>query len=155
MRLTAVGRTATGLERNLLVELSDGAALAADLRAPAAPGPHPTLVSYYPYRKDDVIGAAYEHANTFFAERGFATLLADFRGLGGSSGVAADAMDASEAADLRELLEWTAAQPWCDGHIGMWGISYGGITALRAAAAGVPHLQAIAPVFASTDVYHD
>jgi putative CocE/NonD family hydrolase len=147
--------TETRLERNLLVELSDGATLAADLRLPAAEGRYPALVSYYPYRKDDVIGSAYEHATTFLAGRGFATLLVDFRGLGGSSGVAADAMDASEAEDLRELLAWTAGQPWCDGNIGMWGISYGGITALRAAAAGSPHLMAIAPVFASTDVYHD
>jgi putative CocE/NonD family hydrolase len=153
VRLSAGG--GTRLERNLLIELSDGATLAADLRLPVADGPHPTLVSYYPYRKDDVIGAGYEHANSFLAGRGFATLLVDFRGLGGSSGIAADAMDASEAGDLQKLLAWTAAQPWCDGNVGMWGISYGGITSLRAAAAGSPHLKAIAPIFASTDVYHD
>jgi putative CocE/NonD family hydrolase len=155
VRLTAPAQAATRLERNLLVELSDGTTLAADLRLPAVPGRYPALVSYYPYRKDDVIASAYEHANTFFAGQGFATLLVDFRGLGGSSGVAADAMDASEAADLCELLAWTAGQPWCDGSLGMWGLSYGGITALRAGAAGSPHLKAIAPIFASTDVYHD
>ena len=156
MRLSkARGRTGTRLERNVLIELSDGAELAADLRLPAAGGSYPALVSYYPYRKDDVIASAYEHATTFLAERGFATLLVDFRGLGGSSGIAADAMDAAEVDDLRELLAWTAAQPWCDGAIGMWGVSYGGITALRAAAAGSPHLKAIAPVFAGTDPYHD
>jgi hypothetical protein len=155
VRVSAAAPPETRLERNLLIELSDGATLAAALRLPAAPGRYPALVSYYPYRKDDVIASAYEHANTFFAEQGFATLLVDFRGLGGSSGVAADAMDASEADDLRELLAWTAGQPWCDGNLGMWGISYGGITAFRAAAAGSPHLKAIAPVFASTDVYHD
>ena len=156
MRLSkARGRTGTRLERNVLIELSDGAELAADLRLPAAGGSYPALVSYYPYRKDDVIASAYEHATTFLAERGFATLLVDFRGLGGSSGIAADAMDAAEVDDLRELLAWTAVQPWCDGAIGMWGVSYGGITALRAAAAGSPHLKAIAPVFAGTDPYHD
>jgi putative CocE/NonD family hydrolase len=142
-------------ERNLLVELPDGAELAADLRLPSEAGRHPTLLSYYPYRKDDVIGAAYEHANTYFATRGYASLLVDFRGLGSSSGAAADAMDASEAQDLIELLAWTAAQPWCDGNIGMWGISYGGITSFRAAAAGSPHLKAIAPIFASIDTYRD
>jgi putative CocE/NonD family hydrolase len=155
VRLSAAGRPETRLERNLLVPLADGATLAADLRLPAAPGRYPALVSYYPYRKDDVIASGYEHANTYFAQHGYATLLVDFRGLGGSSGVAADAMDASEAADLAELLAWTAAQPWCDGNVGMWGLSYGGITALRAAAARTPHLKAIAPIMASADIYGD
>ena len=48
-------------ERNLLIPLSDGASLAADLYLPDAPGPFPTLVSDYPYHKDDLIGLSFEY----------------------------------------------------------------------------------------------
>jgi putative CocE/NonD family hydrolase len=37
----------------------------------------------------------------------------------------------------------------------MWGVSYGGITALAVAATRPPHLRAIVPIHASADLYHD
>jgi predicted acyl esterase len=45
------------IERNLLIPLRDGANLSADLYRPAGKGPFPTLMSFYPYHKDDFIGA--------------------------------------------------------------------------------------------------
>src|SRR5262245_23125502 len=72
------------IERNLLIPLSDGVSLAADLYSPDGPGPFPTLVSYYPYHKDDLIGASFEYPRRYFTERGYANLLVDFRGLGNS-----------------------------------------------------------------------
>lgn len=143
------------VERNLLIPLSDGASLAADLYLPTASGRFPALVSYYPYHKDDLIGAFFEHPRRYFAERGYATLLVDFRGLGSSSGVVWDAMDPREAKDGAEMVEWTAGQPWCDGNVGMWGMSYGGITSFKTAAAQPPHLKAIVPIMGSLDIYHD
>ena len=38
-------------------------------------------------------------------------------------------------------MEWLAAQPWCNGNVGMWGISYGGFTAIQVAKARPPHAQ--------------
>ncbi len=52
-------------------------------------------------------------------------------------------------------MEWLAAQPWCDGNVGMWGISYGGFTAIQVAALRPPHLKAIIPVMATDDRYLD
>ncbi|MBA2299771.1 MAG: CocE/NonD family hydrolase, partial [Chloroflexi bacterium] len=52
-------------------------------------------------------------------------------------------------------VEWLAAQPWCDGAVGMWGISYGGFTAIQVAALRPPHLRAIVPVMATDDRYLD
>ncbi len=136
--------------RNLLIPV-EGAELAADLYLPATPGPHPILVSYYPYHKDDVIGAAYEYSNRYFASRGYGTMLVDFRGLGGSTGMAREAMHESEAGDGVAIIDWTAGQPWSNGRIGMWGLSYGGITALKTAAARPKALKAIIPMMA-TDI---
>lgn len=49
------------VERNLFIPLSDGVSLTADLYLPDALGPFPTLVSYYPYHKDDLIGLSFEY----------------------------------------------------------------------------------------------
>ena len=64
-------------------------------------------------------------------------------------------MNAREADDGAELVEWIAAQPWCDGSVGMWGLSYGGITSFKTAAVRPPHLKAIVPVIGSADIYLD
>lgn len=47
---------------------------------------------------------------------------------------------------MYDLVEWAAAQPWCDGTIGMVGISYLAMTQLEAAVERPPHLKAILPV---------
>ncbi|MGO9602721.1 MAG: CocE/NonD family hydrolase [Candidatus Binataceae bacterium] len=143
------------IERNLLIPLSDGATLSADLYRPAGKGPFPALLSFYPYHKDDFIGAMNEEPRRYFAARGYAHLLIDFRGLGGSSGVAWPAMDRGEGRDGAEAVEWIARQPWCDGNVGMWGLSYGGISSLKVGAENPPHLRAIVPIQGSADIYHD
>ncbi len=143
------------IERNLLIELSDGATLSADLYRPASKGPFPALISFYPYHKDDFVGAMNEEPRRYFAARGYAHLLVDFRGLGGSSGVAWPAMDRAEGRDGAEAVEWIARQPWCDGNVGMWGLSYGGISSLKVGAENPPHLRAIVPIQGSADIYQD
>lgn len=143
------------MQRNVLIPLGDGVNLAADLFLPESDDPVPCLVSYYPYHKDDLIGALFDHPNRYFAARGYASLLVDLRGLGNSDGVAWDVGDAREAADGAEIVEWAAGQPWCDGSVGMWGMSYGGITSFKTAALSPPHLKAIVPMFGGLDHYHD
>ncbi|HSR57555.1 MAG TPA: CocE/NonD family hydrolase [Candidatus Binataceae bacterium] len=143
------------IERNLLIPLSDGAELSADLYRPAGAGPFPALLSFYPYHKDDMIGGMLEGPRRYFAERGYAHLLIDFRGLGGSSGIAWDAMDRREGVDGAQAVEWIARQKWCDGNVGMWGLSYGGISSLKVAAENPPHLKAIVPIQGSADIYRD
>lgn len=142
--------------RNVLIPLSDGTTLASDLHVPDAPGPHPTLISLYPYRKDDVIGSFAAYAQRFFAARGFAHLLVDVRGYGGSGGRRAESFHPLlESADAGEVVEWAAMQDWSDGAVGVWGVSYGGLTALAAGAAQPPHLRAIAPIYPLWDVRSD
>ena len=141
--------------RNVLIPLSDGVSLAGDLFLPDTPDPVPALVSYYPYHKDDLIGALFDHPNRYFAARGYASLLVDLRGLGNSEGVAWDVGDPREATDGAEIVEWAARQSWCDTNVGMWGMSYGGITSFKTAAVSPPHLKAIVPMNGGLDHYHD
>ncbi len=144
------------VDRNQLVRLSDGVHIAADVYRPRGTGPFPALFAYTPYRKDDLGGSFSTHECRFFARHGYACVLADFRGLGNSEGVAWDAMDSPhEARDAAEIVEWIAAQPWCDGGVGMWGTSYEAITSIEAAALHPPHLKAIAPNQGAFDIYDD
>jgi putative CocE/NonD family hydrolase len=144
------------VQRNVEIPLPDGTALAGDLFLPDGGGPHPAVVTYIPYHKDDFLGGTYEgYSQQYFVEHGYACLMADFRGLGSSSGVPLEAMHRQESEDAAELVEWAAAQEWCDGNVGMWGLSYGGITAFKAGAADPPHLKAIIPMMGSLDIYHD
>jgi putative CocE/NonD family hydrolase len=77
----------------------------------------------------------------------------DVRGTGGSGGRTANASEPQEARDGAETVEWAAAQPWCDGSVGVWGMSYGGGMALRVAAQRPPHLRAMISTFAGSDPY--
>jgi len=143
------------VERNLLIPLSDGVSLAADLYLPEGNGPFPVLISYYPYHKDDYIAVMCQYPCRWFASQGYASLVVDFRGTGGSEGISWEPLDPREGEDGAEIVEWAARQSWCDGKVGMWGISYGGITSLQTASQDPPHLKAIFAQYACVDPYHD
>jgi uncharacterized protein len=139
--------------RNVGVPMRDGAVLAADVYLPADTGPWPVLLLHYPYSKDVWLGNSYSNYLAYFAEHGYAAAVVDFRGTGASEGLMPDAFRAIESADVYDVVEQLAEQPWCDGSVGVWGVSYGGIAALRAAAARPPHLRAVVAVEGSTDPY--
>lgn len=144
------------VQRNVLVELSDGATLAADLYLPDGPGPFPTLASFYPYRKDDVIGSGFEHPRRRLVEHGYAHLLVDVRGYGGSGGCSVDSMHPRpEGVDAAEVVRWAASQPWSTGDVGVWGVSYGGLVSFAVAAEAPPALRAIATVYGFDDIHRD
>jgi len=143
------------LTRDLLIPLGDGTRLAASLQLPEGSGPFPLLATFYPYRKDDFIGASCAFARDYFAAAGYATLLVDVRGYGGSDGPACQAWDPLEAKDGAEAVQWAAAQDWCTGNVGVWGTSYGGAQSLCIAAERPPALKAIASIYGAADIYED
>ena len=55
--------------------------------------------------------------------RGYAHVIVNLRGTGGSEGTF-EFFDEQERSDLYDIVEWVAAQPWCDGNVGMIGVSY-------------------------------
>src|SRR4030042_6269998 len=81
------------IEKNLLIPLRDGVSLAANLYVPEGGGAVPSLISYYPYHKDDFIGAMLEYPCRYFAEHGYAHLLVDLRGVGNCAGGAGECVD--------------------------------------------------------------
>ena len=142
---------------DVAVPARDGTTLLADLFQPDAEGAFPALVSFsaYPRQIQDVgapLGFIEAGASDFFVPRGYAHLIVNARGTGGSGGVYS-LLDQQEREDLYDVVEWAAAQPWCDGNVGMLGVSYFAMAQLGAAAMKPPHLKAIAPLLATDDVY--
>jgi len=143
------------IERDLAVVLADGTRLSGDLYRPAHNQPGPVLASYYPYRKDDIIGSLFEGSRIRLCERGYASVFVDMAGTGASEGAWGCFELSSEGRDFAEVIEWIAAQEWCDGNVGAWGVSYGGMNALAAAAYRPPHLRAIMAAYATDDIHRD
>ncbi len=109
--------------------------LSGDLFLPVDAGPVPLLLAALPYRRD-AAALAGGFAERWFAARGYAYLLIDFRGVGSSDGVQRPAFDETEVEDALAAIDWAVTQPWCDGNVGMWGHSYGALMAMRTAASG-------------------
>jgi uncharacterized protein len=134
--------------------MRDGVRLAGNLYLPDGAGPFPGLLMYTPYLKDGPGGRGpVEVVQQSFARRGYACLTLDIRGFGASEGRADPPFSPIERQDGFDALEWMAAQSWCTGKTGMWGISYGGDTALSAGSAQPPSLRAIIPIHATDDEF--
>lgn len=143
---------------NLRLPMRDGVQLSANLWRPAGTDGHetyPAILEMIPYRKDDWRYATDHRLGVYFARRGYAFCRLDVRGTGSSEGIALDEYTAAETQDGYEVVEWLAAQPWCSGRVGMWGISYGGFAAIQVAKLRPPHLRAIIPMYATDDRYLD
>ena len=135
------------LTKNIIIPTRDGVELAADLLLPDAPGPFPVVMTYYPYHKDGLIGAGYVVEEPIeIAKRGYAHVFLDMRGTGSSAGFQKGVMRGQQWEDGYDAVEWIAGQDWCDGNVGMWGLSYGGFTSINVAALAPPHLKAIVPM---------
>ena len=135
--------------------MRDGVELSANIWRPtdADTEPVPAILEMIPYGKDNWRRNADTARGEWFAARGYALCRVDVRGTGSSGGVALDEYTATETHDGYDAVEWLAAQPWCTGSVGMWGISYGGFTAIQVAALRPPHLKAIVPFQATDDRY--
>ena len=144
-------------EDNVRIPLRDGTILLADIRRPEATGGFPALVaaSPYPRQMQDLnapAGVIEAGPAEFWIPRGYVQVLVNLRGTNGSEGEWT-AFDQQERDDLYDIVEWVAAQPWCDGNVGMTGISYFAMTQLAAAVTNPPHLKALFPFDASIEFY--
>jgi hypothetical protein len=136
----------------------DGVALSANLWLPVPLDDRPetrfpAVLEMIPYGKDNWRRNADITRGTYLARRGYALCRVDVRGTGSSGGVALDEYTETETRDGYDVVEWLAEQPWCSGAVGMWGISYGGFTAIQVARLRPPHLRAIVPIQATDDRY--
>ncbi len=142
---------------NVFVTMSDGCRIAARMWLPADAHKHPVpaLLEYIPYRKRDFMRARDEPIHRYFAAHGYAAVRVDIRGSGDSEGVLFDEYTVQEHRDALEIIQWLAQQPWCDGNVGMMGISWGGFNALQVAALNPPQLKAIISLCSTDDRYAD
>jgi len=142
---------------NVWISMPDGIRLAARLWLPrdARQRPVPAILEYLPYRKRDFTRSRDEPIHRFYALSGYASLRVDVRGTGDSEGLIRDEYSQSEHEDGLAVIAWIAAQPWCDGAVGMTGISWGGFNSLQIAAMRPPALKAVITLCAADDRYAD
>jgi uncharacterized protein len=126
---------------DVAVPMRDGVVLRAEVLRPAADGRYPTLVYRTPYGAH----AAVADYTTFTraAERGYAVVVQDVRGRYRSDGEFRPYEH--DGRDGYDTIEWAAAQPWSDGNIGTFGLSYPGAVQWLAAMERPPHLRAMVP----------
>jgi len=142
---------------NVAVPVRDGISLMADVHRPDADGRFPALIAASPYpRQIQDLGAPMGFIEAgvtdYWVSRGYVHVIANLRGTGGSGGEFGF-FDSQERRDMYDLVEWVAAQPWCDGNVGMIGISYFAMTQLEAAVERPPHLKAIFPLAVTADLF--
>ncbi|MFF5144785.1 CocE/NonD family hydrolase [Streptomyces sp. NPDC013157] len=115
--------------------------------------PVPALLEYLPYRKTDWTAPRDAQRHPWYAGHGYASVRVDIRGHGDSEGTPGDEYDAQELADGVDVVNWLAAQPWCTGKVGMFGISWGGFNSLQIAALAPEPLKAVVTVCSTDDRY--
>jgi putative CocE/NonD family hydrolase len=128
-------------EADVAVPMRDGVALRADILVPGAEGKFPALIYRTPYGKH----LALKEYKTFekAVARGYAVVVQDVRGRYASDGEFVAYQN--EGRDGYDTIEWTAKQPWCDGNVGTFGLSYPGAVQWLAAVENPPHLKAMVP----------
>ena len=140
---------------NLLIPLADGRRLAARLWRPVHDVPVPAILEYLPYRKRDGTAARDATTHRAFAAAGYAGVRVDISGSGESDGLFDDEYSERELADGEAVIAWIARQPWCDGAVGMIGISWGGSGGVQLAFRRPPALKAVVAVCLTCDRYRD
>ncbi|MAF52145.1 MAG: CocE/NonD family hydrolase [SAR202 cluster bacterium] len=139
-------------EYNVAIMMRDGTTTYADVFRPDVAGKTPALLSRTPYDKS----APANRTGTLDAIRGamsgYAVVVQDVRGRYSSDGVFYTFVN--EIDDGYDSVEWVASQPWCDGNVGMYGVSYVGATQWLTAKSNAPSLKAIVPGVTASD-YHE
>src|SRR5437870_5357234 len=130
--------------RNVRIPMPDGVTLAADLHKPRAAGKYPAIIEYTPYHKNNnAVYGPRASRYPYFASHGYVFVNVDIRGTGDSEGFNTSPSSPEEARDGLEVIRWCARQPWCDGSVGMIGISYTAGVCYDAARQAPPELKAI------------
>jgi putative CocE/NonD family hydrolase len=129
------------VEPNVAVPMRDGGMLRADVYRPSGKGPYPVLVYRTPYGKDRAAQDYQTHLKA--VARGYAVVLQDVRGRYASPGIFDPYRH--EGRDGYDTIEWAARQPWSNGAVGTYGLSYPGAVQWLAALEAPPHLRAMVP----------
>ena len=157
-----IGTRTIRVTKDLRIPMRDGVNLVADAYGAPDDTPRPALVALSPYGKElqalaltmppqrrpspmwDGCIEAGDIARV--VDEGYVHVIGDLRGSGGSEGEHIGNYNAGGVPlgeDAYDFIEWVAAQPWCDGRVGMIGISYFGSMQIYAASERPPSLKAL------------
>jgi putative CocE/NonD family hydrolase len=161
--------TATGAQAGKVTQIvpfestaPDGTTLSGHVYLPEGPRPFATVLDYGPYfgnarasteawqledgTLDDTLGFQP------FIDAGFAVALVSMRGTGRSGGCFALGTEVDRS-DGHAVVEGLAREPWSNGKIGMYGVSYDGWSQWLTVAAAPPSLKAVAPISGVIDLW--
>jgi predicted acyl esterase len=163
-------------ERDVKIPMSDGIELSADIFRPDNAEKFPGILGIHPYPQqpqtapimpNSFSSVTFPHPGeekgrgwiesgdpNFLVRRGYVQVVANVRGVGKSGGTY-DFMGSKEIHDVAEVIEWIAKQPWCDGKVGMFGVSYFAWIQIFTAALNPPSLKCIFAPHGLTDFYRD
>jgi len=162
-------------EKDVALELRDGATLYTDVFRPATDEKVPAIVSWSSYGKSSFTSPRYMNIYrgvglspaatsglqkwegsdpAWWCPKGYAIVNPDARGIAHSAGDTT-MIGTQEAEDAYDLVEWIAAQPWCNGKVAFSGCSYLAFSQWFIAAEQPPHLTCINPHEGLSDAYRD
>ncbi len=154
-------------ERDVPVTLRDGVTIYTDILRPVGGGKVPAIVAWSPYGKTipqkdvqsgvdpiDVTGLSKSEGPDagFWVAQGYAIINPDPRGAGKSQGNI-HAWGSVDGQDGYDVIEWIAHQTWSTGKVALHGTSWLAMAQWFIAQTRPPHLSAIAPWNATSDVY--
>lgn len=145
------------IDEEIYITVADGTRLAARIWRPVAKDTEtfPAILEYIPYRKRDGTRTRDEEQHGYLAAHGYVCARVDMRGSGDSEGIQMDEYLPIEQQDGLDVIDWLSRQSWSSGNVGMFGLSWGGITSLQMASHRPPALKAIVPIGATDDRYYD
>ena len=144
------------------VPMSDGTNIAVDIFIPTQGSDQrqfPVVFSYTPYQRaridretGKISDISSDRLSRLLLSHGYGLVCADMRGTGASSGWLMDFMPEIWS-DGKELVDWIAAQSWCDGKVGMQGGSYLGWSQTATASHQPEALKCIMPAVIPLEGY--
>jgi uncharacterized protein len=159
------------------IPLRDGSYVCADVFLPAEDGQYPVVMNQGFYgvigsdkdaqHKEEMEdryftgnpdGLQYENHesvdSSIWVPEGYVCIRVDARGVGNSPGLQAP-FSVQQAEDYYDAIEWAGSQPWSNGNVGLWGMSYLAITQHTVASLRPPHLKAMIAIGTDSDLYNE
>ena len=153
------------IEHDVIIEMRDGTKIFADVLRPEGATNIPAIISFAFSRQMAGVKEQGVQPGTiskwhktespepmYWCHYGYAVVNVDSRGCGMSEGQASW-WSTQIGQDGYDVVEWTAAQEWCNGKVGAFGNSGVAGEILQTAVQQPPHLACIAPWETTTDVY--
>jgi predicted acyl esterase len=165
------------------IPLRDGSYVCGDVFRPANDGKYPVIMSmsfygksfyhecicseadaiqkeeledrYFSGNPDGLQCENHETVNTAeWVPHGYVVIRIDSRGVCKSPGLQAP-LSRQEAEDYYDAIEWAGVQPWSNGNVGLWGMSYVAMTQHNVASLQPSHLKAMIALGTDSDPYNE